>query len=289
MTSDETVLQLDRLGKRFGRRWALRECTWELPTGRVAALVGPNGAGKTTLMRLATGLITPSEGVVTVLGRRPDSGGAPSGLSFLAQDKPLYREFRVSEMLRAAAALNSGRNWDAGRVDRLVDEAGLARRTRIRELSGGQHSRLALALALGRRPGLLLLDEPLTGLDPVARRQAMAVILSEVAETGMSVLLSSHVLAELDEVCDHLVLLRDGTVRLAGDVESLLAEHRLVTGPADIEPPGVIVHQRRCGRQRTALVRGTATGGLTSGVADQPSLEELVLGYLEGPRSEVSA
>lgn len=277
-----SALRADRLGRRFGGRWALRDCTWELPEGTIAALVGPNGAGKTTLMRLATGLLAPTAGTLEVLGQRPDRRGAPHGLSYLAQDKPLYRGLRVVEMLRAGAALNSGGTWDAPRVRHLVDEARLAPGTRVRALSGGQRSRLALALALGRRPRLLMLDEPLADLDPLARRQTMGLILAEVAETGMSVLISSHVLAELANVCDHLVLVRDGAVRLAGEVETLLADHHLVTGPAAGAPPGRLVHERLAGRHLTALVRGPARGDGLYSVAE-PSLEELVLAYLEAP------
>lgn len=280
--TEEPALRADRLGKRFSRRWALRECSLEVPRGRVAALVGPNGAGKSTLLRLATGLLTPSQGSLTVFGRRPGSGGAPPGLAFLAQDKPLYRQLRVDEMLRAGAALNAGGRWDAARVRRLVEHAGISLSTRVGALSGGQHSRLALALSLGRCPEVLLLDEPLADLDPLARRQALALVLAEVAESGMTVVLSSHVLAELDEVCDHLVLLQDGAVRLCGDVSTLLAGHRLVTGPLDEATPGRVVHERRSGRQRTALIQGALPDEDPHAVGE-PNLEELVLGYLEGP------
>ena len=263
--TDHPALRADRLGRRFGQRWVLRDVTFEMPVGRVAALVGPNGAGKTTLLRLATGLLAPSQGTIDVLGRRPGTGGAPPGVGYLAQDKPLYRQLRVDEMLRAGAALNRLGRWDAGYVRRLVDDAGVSLRTRVGALSSGQRSRLALALALGRRPELLLLDEPLAELDPLARRQALGMVL-----------------AELDEVCDHLVLVHDGTVRLCGDVGALLAEHRVVTGPVDDPPPSGLVHERRAGRQRTALVCGPADErpGSTAG---EPNLEELVLGYLEAP------
>ncbi len=274
------ALVADGLGKRFGRRRALDGCSFALPQGRIAALVGPNGAGKTTLLKLATGLLAPTGGRITALGVEPDRHGTPTGLSFLAQDKPLYRTFRVAEMLRAGAALNTGGRWDAAYVARLVDEAGLDPAAKVGTLSSGQRSRLALALALGRRPEQLLVDEPLAELDPIARRQVMSSLLAEVAETGTTVLMSTHILTDLDGVCDHLILLRDGAVGLAGDVDALLDEHHRVTGLADAPLTGEVVHARRSGRQLTAVVRGAvvASSGLQ---VEQASLEDVVLAHLE--------
>jgi ABC-2 type transport system ATP-binding protein len=275
-----TVLVAEDLGRRFGRRTALQGCSFALPAGRFAALVGPNGSGKTTLLKIATGLLAPTAGRITVLGRSPDATGTPDGLSFLAQDKPLYRSFRVAEVLRAGAVLNRGGRWDAAYAARLVAGAGLDPAARVGALSGGQRSRLALAVALGRRPDLLLLDEPLADLDPLARRQVLGTLLGEVAETGTTVLMSTHVLPDLDGVCDHLVLLRDGGVALAGDLDALLAEHRTVTGLAGVPLPGEVVHARRAGRQVTAVVRGPV--GRPAGMDVAPTgLEDLVLAHLE--------
>jgi ABC-2 type transport system ATP-binding protein len=251
----------------------------ELPPGRVSALVGPNGAGKTTLLMLATGLHRPSAGMINVLGFDP-CNGMPTGASFVAQHKPLYRSFRVAEMLRAAAALNIAGRWDGAYAARLVDEAGIGPQERIRELSAGQRARVALAIALGRRPSLLLLDEPLAELDPLACRQVMGSLLAEAGETGMTVLMSSHVLADLEDACDHLVLLRNGRVRLAGDVEALLDTHRRLSGPArDTLPRTAVVHASTTARQTTALLRcpGDAPAGFQ---VQRPSLEDLVLAYL---------
>jgi ABC-2 type transport system ATP-binding protein len=275
-----TVLEAEGLGRRFGRRRALEDCSFALSGGRFAALVGPNGAGKTTLLKIATGLLAPTSGRITVLGRAPDARGAPEGLSFLAQERPLYRGFRVAEMVRAGAVLNAGGRWDGAYVDRLVAEAGLDPAARVAALSEGQRSRLALALALGRRPDLLLLDEPLAALDPLARRQVLGTLLGEVAETGTTVLMSTHLLADLDGVADHLVLLRGGGVTLTGDIDELLAAHRTVTGLADAPVPGEVVRARRTGRQVTALVRGPvgAVDGLT---ITAPTLEDLVLAHLD--------
>jgi ABC-2 type transport system ATP-binding protein len=276
-----TVLEADGLGRRFGRRRALEDCSFALPGGRFAALVGPNGAGKTTLLKIATGLLAPTSGRITVLGRAPDARGAPEGLSFLAQERPLYRGLRVAEMVRAGAVLNAGGRWDGACVDRLVAEAGLDPAARVAALSEGQRSRLALALALGRRPDLLLLDEPLAALDPLARRQVLGTLLGEVAETGTTVLMSTHLLADLDGVADHLVLLRGGAVGLTGDIDDLLAAHRRVTGLVDAPLPGEVVQVRRTGRQVTALVRGDAAHAAPGLEVAPPTLEDLVLAHLD--------
>jgi ABC-2 type transport system ATP-binding protein len=281
----DPVLRLSGVDHRYGARWALRGCSLELPRGRIAALVGPNGAGKSTLLLLVTGLLRPTGGTVDVLGADPGRAGMPAGASFLAQSKPLYRGLTVSEMLRAGAVLNRGHRWDAGYAARLVDAAGIDPAARIGVLSPGLRARVALALALGRRPDLLLLDEPLAELDPLARRRVLGALLAEAGETGMTVLMSSHVLTDLEDSCDHLVLLRDGRVRLAGDIAALLAEHRRLTGPAGAggspagPPAAVVVHESVAGRQRTALVRGG--GGSADLPGEEPTLEDLVLGYLE--------
>lgn len=271
-------MRFDAVSKRYGRRQALRDCSFELPRGCVAALVGPNGAGKTTLLRLATGLGRASAGRVEVLGVDPARAGMPAGASFVAQDKPLYRAFRVREMLRAAAALNTGDRWDGAHAAALVHEAGIDPAERVGDLSPGRRSRVAVAIALGRRPELLLLDEPLAELDPLARREVLGTILAAATGTGMTVLLSSHVVADIEESCDHLVLLGDGHVRLTGPIEALLDEHRLVSG-SDVDAPtaaSAVLHRRTTGRHSVALVRGDH-----GPQSVRPSLEELVLAYLK--------
>jgi ABC-2 type transport system ATP-binding protein len=281
--TDAPALRVDAVGKQFRTRWVLRDCSLELPRGRVSALVGPNGAGKTTLLMLVTGLLRPTTGTIDVLGEDPTRTGMPGGASFLAQHKPLYRTFRVAEMLRAAAVLNSGGRWDAAHAARLVDDAGIGPQERVRELSAGRRARVALAIALGRRPDLLLLDEPLAELDPLARRQVMGTLLAEAVETGMTVLLSSHVLTDLEDACDHLVLLRDGRVRLAGTIDALLDEHRNLIGPATGRgalPQPATVHAATAGRQTRALVRGA---DIPPGFrTERPGLDDLVLAYLQG-------
>lgn len=276
--------------------WALRQCDLTLPAGRVAALVGPNGAGKSTLMRIAAGIVRPTAGEVRIFGEPPGAGGTHARLAFVAQDKPLYRGFTVAELLRAGAELNS--HWDAAYARRLVREAGVPLEARAATLSGGQRTRVALALALGRRPDLVLLDEPLADLDPLARREVMGCLLAEVAEHGLTVLLSSHVLAELDGVCDYLLLLADGWVHLAGDVENLLAQHQLLIGPAALLadsapascaelspfPAEAVVERRVTGRQASVMLRTPWSGGADGWTRVEPSLEELTLAYLRAAR-----
>jgi ABC-2 type transport system ATP-binding protein len=274
-TESTVALEAAGLGKRYRRAWALRDCTFELPAGCVCALVGPNGAGKSTLMHLAAGVLTPTSGQVRVHQR----------LALLAQDKPLYRRFTVAEMLRAGASMNP--DWDSAYATRLVEEADVPQQARIGTLSGGQRTRVALAMALGRRPELVMLDEPLSDLDPLARKEVMQTLMAEVADTGMTVLLSSHILADLEDSCDHLLLLAAGRIQLNGDVEDLLSQHRILTGARDLTMPDAsIVDSRVIGRQATLLARTTEAG---DGWAQyEPTLEELTLAYLRSAK-EVAA
>jgi ABC-2 type transport system ATP-binding protein len=224
------VVEASGLGKRYGGTWALRECTLAIPAGRVAALVGPNGAGKSTLLNLAVGLTAPSAGEVTVLGGHPaGSPAALDGIAFVAQDTPLYKNLSVADMIYVTRNLN--RRFDQPYAKARLAELGIPLRRKAGKLSGGQQAQLALTLALARRPRLLILDEPVAMLDPVARHDFMATVLAAVAADGVSVLLSSHVLTELQRVAGYLVLLSWGRVRLAGEVGDLLATH----GQASLE------------------------------------------------------
>ncbi|WP_338897462.1 ABC transporter ATP-binding protein [Streptomyces sp. TG1A-60] len=279
-----TTMEADALGRKFGWRkenWALRACTLRLPTGRVCALVGPNGAGKSTLLAHAAGLLAPTEGGITVLGTTP--AAARERIAYVAQDKPLYPQLTIAETLSLGRELNP-RRWDAAVARRVVDEGGLDRGAKIRSLSGGQRTRVALALALGKRPELLLLDEPMADLDPLARHQLMGTLLADSAEHGTTVVMSSHVVAELEGSCDHLFLLGAGRVRLAGPLDGILAAHTLVTGPAGDLAPHTVVESRTTGRQLTALVRPRGPVGPGWQTAE-PTLEELVLAHLRAPRA----
>src|SRR5690348_2497786 len=220
------VIETNGLGKRYGGTWALRECTLAIPAGHVAALVGPNGAGKTTLLNLAVGLAVPTAGTVTVLGgRAAGSPAALDGIAFVAQDAPLYRNLPAADLLHLTR--NLSRRFDQPYARARLDELGIPLKRRAGKLSGGQQAQLALTLALARRPRLLVLDEPVAMLDPVARQDFMGTVLTAAAADGVSVLLSSHVLAELERVASYLVLLSRGRVRVAGQVAALLAARRL--------------------------------------------------------------
>ncbi len=220
--ADSPTLVATGLGKRFGRRWALSDCTLTIPSGRVVGLVGPNGAGKTTLLHLAVGLTTPDAGTIEVLGDPP--GDRPRQLAkvgFVAQDTPTYSSFTVAEHLRLGAWLNP--TWDAVTAEERIDRIGIDRRQRAGRLSGGQRAQLALTLAVAKRPQLLVLDEPVASLDPLARREFLDGIAEIVSEQGISVVFSSHLVDDVERVCDHLVVLVDSKVRVAGDINELLA------------------------------------------------------------------
>jgi ABC-2 type transport system ATP-binding protein len=280
------IIEASGLGKRYGSTWALRECTLAVPAGHVAALVGPNGAGKTTLLNLAVGLAEPSAGGVTVLGGL--AAGSPAALddiAFVAQDTPVYRNLSAADMLHLTRNLN--RRFDQPYAKARLGELGIPPRQKAGKLSGGQRAQLALTLALARRPRLLVLDEPVAMLDPVARHDFMATVMTAMAAEGVSVLLSSHVLADLERVADYLILVSRGRVQVAGEVDGLLASHRTLTGPtaeADRYDERPVVHVRRGGAQAHLLVRATADDPVPPGWEAHPvDLEELVMAYLREP------
>ncbi len=277
------VLRAQGLGKRYRRRWALSECTLDVPSGRVVGLVGPNGAGKTTLLSLAAGLLRPTAGTIEVCGDRPGRDRAQlAKVGFVAQDTPTYARLTVAEHLKLGARLSTG--WDSRLAHDRIQRLGLPPGRRAGQLSGGQRAQLALTLALARRPGLLILDEPVASLDPLARREFLQD-LSEATEGGEAgVVLSSHLVSDVERVCDHLIVLVASRVRIAGDVADLLAGHRLITAtridPGDL-PAGVeIVSVRRTGTRTTMLVRAESVPDGPAWMVAPVSLEELVLGYL---------
>ena len=274
------------LGRRYGRKWALRDCTLQLPTERVTALVGPNGAGKSTLLHLAVGLLAPSAGQVRVLGSEPRKADSLPRIGFVAQDKPLYRQLTVAETLRMGARLNP--SWDQRLAEKRMTRVEIPLRQKVGTLSGGQRSQLALALALGKRPELLLLDEPVADLDPLARREFLRVLMEEVADSGVTVVLSSHLLADLERTCEHLVLLSASHVHLAGDTDDLLARHKMLVGPrasaARVELAHTVIQADYTERQASLLVRldGPAPEDPAWSVKTL-SLEDIVLAYMASP------
>jgi ABC-2 type transport system ATP-binding protein len=281
------------LGKRYGRRWALRDCALDVPAGRVAALVGPNGAGKTTLLHLAIGLLRPDTGEMNVLGHAPfDNPRLLADVGFVAQDTPLYLDFTASELIRMGGRLN--RRWDAAHAYDRLSRHGIPQDRPVAKLSGGQRAQVALALALAKRPRLLLLDEPVASLDPLSRREFMQTLMGGVADEGTTVLLSSHLLDDLERACDYLVVLQAGRVQLQGDVDHLLAGHRLLVGPhgqpAEIAGVAGVIRASHTGKQSSLLVRTEKDITDPAWAVREVTLEDLVLAYLAMPaRTEVPA
>jgi ABC-2 type transport system ATP-binding protein len=277
------VLEASGLGKRYGRRWALSDCTLAIPAGRVVGLVGPNGAGKTTLLQLAVGLLRPTSGTVEILGGRPADGPAQLGLvGFVAQDTPTYATLSVADHIHVGAWLNP--RWDNDLAERRIAQLGLDPHQRAGKLSGGQRAQLALTLAVAKRPELLILDEPVASLDPLARREFLHDITDVVAERRVSVVLSSHLVADLERVCDYLVVLVGSRVQVAGTIEELLASHHRLTGPR--RDPGSlpanqqVIEASHTGRQSTLFVRTDDPILDPAWTVEQVSLEDLVLAYM---------
>jgi ABC-2 type transport system ATP-binding protein len=277
------VLDAEGLGKRYGRRWALSDCTLTIPAGRVTGLVGPNGAGKTTLLNLAVGLLTPTVGHISVLGGRPAADPTQlSKVGYVAQDTPTYAGLSIADHLRLGARLNP--SWDKAMANDRIAQLELDPSQRAGRLSGGQRAQLALTLAVAKRPEFLVLDEPVASLDPLARREFLQSLMSFVAEHSVSVLLSSHLVADLERVCDHLVVLAASRVALAGDVEDLLASHRRLIGPrrdpASLPASQQIIEASHTDRQSTLLVRTDAPIHDPAWTVEQVSLEDVVLAYM---------
>jgi ABC-2 type transport system ATP-binding protein len=285
------AIEASGLGKQYRRTWALRDYTLAIPEGHVVGLVGPNGAGKTTLLRLATGMLTPTRGTISVLGERPAAGPAQlARVGYVAQDTPVYARMRVADHLRLGAWLNPG--WDAELARRRIGQVGLDPKQRGGALSGGQRAQLALTLALAKRPGLLLLDEPVAGLDPLARREFLRSLMEGVAEHGTSVVLSSHLVTDLERVCDYLIVLVASRVRIAGEVSELLASHRRLSGPR--RGPGTlpagqdVIEESHTDKQSTLLVRTGEPICDPAWAVTPVSLEELVLAYMN-PANDIPA
>ncbi|MFI5836084.1 ABC transporter ATP-binding protein [Micromonospora sp. NPDC051300] len=293
MSEQSVAVRARDVSRRYGSVWALRECSFELPANRIVALVGANGAGKSTLMSIIAGTLGATSGSLLVHGRpvvrgRSDGGGGEAGsrVAILAQDKPLYRDFSVSDMLRFGRATN--RLWDQRRALSWLRRFDIPLDRRCGKLSGGQRAQVALAVALGSRPAVLLLDEPLANLDPVARTEVTGELMAEAADGDMTIMLSTHIIAELSGVGDHLLLLDAGRTVLTGDVEELLDGHVRLTGPRADQPPGpgTTVQARHTDRQSTFVLRQpaapTAHAVVAPGWTSQPlTLDELILTYLK--------
>jgi len=278
-----TVIETSGLTKRYHRVTALSDCTISVPEGRISALVGPNGAGKTTLLRLLAGLATPTTGQATVLGGTPRQDPAYlAEIGFLAQEAPLYRRRTAEDHIGIGSHLNP--RWDGESVRARLSRVRIPLDRPVGTLSGGQRAQVALALTLAKQPGLLVLDEPLAALDPLARQRFLGTLAEAAAGGGLTVVLSSHLIADIERVCDHLILLAESRVQLCGDIDTLLAEHRVLTGPRKdttaIARTHAIVREDTTARQTTLLVRLNGPVADPAFEASDVSLEELVLAYM---------
>ncbi len=282
------ALRTDRLGRRYGRVWGLRDCTLEVPAGAIAGLVGPNGAGKTTLLEMIIGLLQPTEGQLSVFGETSHAPMAArlARVGYVAQDHPLYRDFSVADMFHLGRAMNP--SWDQRLALARMDALGIPLKRKVKALSGGQRAQVSLSMALAKRAPLLVLDEPVSSLDPIARLEFMRELIAAAVDTSLTVLIASHVVAELERLCDWLIVLVGGHVQLAGPTDDLIAAHRLLTVPRatpDAELPGLAVHRTDSDRHSTVLVRTDpvllAAQGHAGWPTDPVSFEQLVLAYLQ--------
>ncbi|MEU3707539.1 ABC transporter ATP-binding protein [Streptomyces anulatus] len=285
-TSGSWALEARGLGKRYRRGWALRDCSFRIPAGRICGLVGPNGAGKSTLLNLATRQVQPTTGELRIFGVPVDDPDVMPTFAFLGQEKPLFKRFTVADTLRMGAELNPG--WDAAAATRIVRAGNVPLHARVGTLSGGQRTRVAFALAFGKRPDLLLLDEPMSDLDPLARDEMSTLLMAEAVERGTTVVMSSHMLTELEDMCDYLLVVSEGRIRMAGDADALVPAHALVTGMArdGSLPPELadhtVVETRLQGRQFQAMIRPKSPLPADWESAE-PSLEEVLLAHLRSP------
>lgn len=281
------AIEAHGLGKQYGRRWALTDCTLSIPAGHVVGLVGPNGAGKTTLINLATGMLAPTTGSIEVLGKQPASDpGQLARVGYVAQDTPTYASLSVEDHLRFGAHTNP--SWDMDLATSRIQQLGLDFRQKAGRLSGGQRAQLALTLAIAKRPDLLILDEPIASLDPLARREFLQVLMEATAEQELSVVMSSHLVADLERVADYLIVLVASRVQVAGEVDTLLATHHLLTGPrrdaAALPGRPQVISESHTDRQSTFLVRCTGPVQDPASSASSLDLEDLVLAYMGNAR-----
>jgi ABC-2 type transport system ATP-binding protein len=281
-----SILEAKRLGKRYRRRWALSDCNLEIPAGHVVGLVGPNGAGKTTLLSLAAGQLMPTAGTIEVCGGRPASGPAQlAKVGFVTQDTPTYAGLSITDHLKLGARLNPG--WDDALAHRRIERLDLDPEQRAGRLSGGQRAQLALTLGVAKRPELLILDEPVSSLDPLARREFLQDLMEGVAEHELSVVMSSHLVADLERVCDYLIVLTASKVRVAGEVDTLLASHHRISGPRrdpDTLPADQqVISASHTDRQSTFIIRTEAPIHDPAWSVTRLGLEDLVLAYMSRP------
>jgi ABC-2 type transport system ATP-binding protein len=276
------AVETRELGKRYGKVWALQNCSIEVPTGRVCGLVGANGAGKTTLLRMLAGLSRPTTGRALIAGREPaDSPEFLREIGYLAQEVPLYRRWNAADHLALGAHMNP--SWDEELTRDRLRSLRIPLDRPMESLSGGMRAQVALALALGKRPQLLLLDEPVAALDPLARHEFLASLAAAVADGGVTVLMSSHLLPDLERVCDHLILIADAQPVVCGDIEHLLDTHKLLTAATRdttaIEREHHVITKTRTPREVSLTVQLTGPVIDPAWRVDDLRIEEIVLAY----------
>jgi ABC-2 type transport system ATP-binding protein len=274
------VVDAQGLGKKYGRRWALTDCDLEIPSGHMVGLVGPNGAGKTTLLNLAVGMLSPTTGAVQVLGA--PAGTQQAKVGYVAQDTPTYVRLSVADHLRLGARLNP--NWDDSLAQQRIQHLRLDPKQRAGKLSGGQRAQLALTLGLAKRPELLVLDEPVAALDPLARREFLQDLMEAVADQELSVLLSSHLVSDIERACDYVIVLVDSRVQVSGEIDALLDTHYRLTGPRrdpkDLPRDQFVVTASHTDRQSTYLIRTEQPIHDPAWTVTRLTLEDLVLAYM---------
>ena len=284
MTHDEAgggvpALRATRLGKRYGQLWGLRDCTLTVPAGATVGLVGPNGAGKTTLLEMIIGLRKATAGLVEVFGNTAQANTAATlaRVGYTAQNHPLYPDFSVADMFHLGEAMNP--SWDMAMATGRMQALGIPLKRKVKTLSGGQQAQVSLAMALAKRAPLLVLDEPVASLDPVARLEFQREVMAQVAGGGLTVIIASHVVAELERLCDWLVVLTHGHVQLAGPVDGLLTEHQLLTVPRatrDADLPGIPIHRTDSDRHSSVLLR---TGPVPLAAQPHPDRQVAPVGF----------
>ncbi|MEV5965147.1 ABC transporter ATP-binding protein [Kribbella sp. NPDC051952] len=274
------VLRAQGLGKKYGRRWALTDCDLEVPAGHVVGLVGPNGAGKSTLLNMAVGMLNPTTGSVEVLG--DPAGTHQAKVGYVAQDTPTYQRLSVADHLKLGARLNPA--WDDSLAQKRIQNLRLDPKQRAGKLSGGQRAQLALTLGLAKQPELLILDEPVAALDPLARREFLQDLMAAVADQGLSVVLSSHLVSDVERACDFLIVLVESRVQVSGEIDTLLATHFRLTGPRrdskDLPRDQHVLSESHTDRQSTYLIRTDKPILDPAWNVSQLTLEDLVLAYM---------
>ena len=280
------------LSKSYGSHHALIDCNLSIPARGVVGLVGPNGAGKSTFLGLACGLLEPTAGSITVLGERPGVSAAQlARVGYVAQDAPLYPDLTVAEHLRLGAKLNP--RWETRWVDDRIRQLRINLKLKAARLSGGQRAQLALTIAAAKRPEILIFDEPVAALDPLARREFLQNLMELVAELELSVVLSSHLLSDLERACDYLVVLTRGRVQLTGPVDDLLASHyRLIGVREDLDrlPPGTeVIRAEHSGRQTTLTIKAPSPPASDTAQLQRLNLEEMVLAYMSRASQDTGA